>query len=285
MPGKQQSEDGGDGQGKTKGSMGTGMTTIFLNPTNSLAISQLSPFVFHMGENRAGDKAEKDRNKKWEMAFTARARQIVPGLYLGNVEASHQREILQANHINAIVSLTDARWVWWNSTTRDAGIPAHRHKWVQCADSSTQDLLAHMSGICDFIDQMASPALSSLSSLPVEHKHDTNDGSCGAPPEAILIHCDLGISRSPTIIIAYLMRKLRMQQANVLNFVQSSQRIKPNPNFIRQLQVWEMVGYEVWEDEDRTAPKAPYKAYLEDRAALLENRGLTGNEPLAPQDL
>ncbi|KAJ5736204.1 dual specificity phosphatase Yvh1 [Penicillium malachiteum] len=228
---------------------------------------------------------EKSRKKKWEMAFAARVRQIVPGLFLGNVEASYKRELLQENRINAIVSLTDARWVWWNTTTREAGVPAHRHKWIQCADSSTQDLLAHMSDICDFIDQMASPALSLLSSLTFEHKDDTNDGPGEAPPEAILIHCDLGISRSPTIIIAYLMRKFCMQQVEVLEFVQSKQRIKPSPNFTRQLQVWEEVGYQVWEDEDKTVPKAPYKAYMEDRAALLEKRGLTGNEPLAPQNL
>lgn len=237
-----------------------------------------------MGENTAGKNGEKDRNKKWEMAFTARMRQIVPGLFLGNVEASHKREMLQENHINAIVSLTDARWVWWNTTTREAGVPAHRHKWVQCADSSTQDLLAHMSDICDFIDQVASPALSSLSSLPIEHKQDTNE-PCGPPPEAILIHCDLGISRSPTIIVAYLMRKLCIRQADVLKFVHSKQRIKPNPNFTRQLHVWEEVRYQVWEDEDKTVPRAPYAAYLEDRATLLEKRGLTGNEPLAPQTL
>lgn len=227
---------------------------------------------------------EKVRNKKWEMAFAARVRQIVPGLFPGNVEASYKRELLRENHINAIVSLTDARWVWWNTTTRKAGVPAHRHGWVQCAGSSTQDL-AHMSDICDFTDQMASRALSSLSSLPVEHKHDTNNGPDGAPPEAILIHCDLGISRSPTIIIAYLMRKLCMQQADVLEFVQSKQMIKPSPNFTRQLQVWDEVGYEVWEDEDKNVPKAPYEAYMEDRAALLKNRGLTGIEPLAPQNL
>ncbi|KAJ5920863.1 dual specificity phosphatase Yvh1 [Penicillium verhagenii] len=206
---------------------------------------------------------ENVRNKKWEMAFAARMRQIVPGLFLGNVEASHKREMLQENRINAIVSLTDARWVWWSSTTRKAGVLAHRHKWIQCADSSTQDLLAHMSCICDFTDQMASPALSSLSSLPVVYNHDTNDGLGGVPPEAILIHCDLGISRSPTIIIDYLKRKLYMWQA----------------------EGWEDVEYELWENEEKTVPKAPNKVYLEHRAALLRSKALTGNEPLAPLNL
>ena len=156
---------------------------------------------------------------------------------------------------------------------------------IQCADSLTQDLLTYMSDICDFIDQTASPPLSELLHLPDKHKHETNDQPHGESSEAVLIHCDLGISRSPTIIIAYLMRKFKMQQADVLRFVQSKQRIKPSANFTRQLQVWEEVGYEVWEDEYKTAPKAPYKVFLEDRAVLLKEKGLTGDEPLAPLTL
>jgi dual specificity phosphatase 12 len=142
-----------------------------------------------------------------------------------------------------------------------------------------------MSDICNFIDQMASPALSSLVHLPDEHNHETNDEPHGEPSEAVLIHCDLGISRSPTIIVAYLMRKLKIQQADVLRFVQSKQRIKPSANFTRQLQDWEEVEYDVWEDEDKTVPKAAYKAFLEDRAALLKEKGYTGDEPLAPLTL
>lgn len=188
-----------------------------------------------MGEEKASRDTE-DRNRKWEMAFTARTRQIVPGLFLGNVEtSSYKRDMLQENRINAIVSLTNARWVWWNTTTRAAGIPEHRHKWVQRADSSTQELLAHMSYICDFIDQMASPDLFSSSALP--------DDSHVTASEAILIHCDLGISRSPTILIAYLMRKYRIKQEDILAFVQLKQKVKPNANLTRQLQVWEDAGY------------------------------------------
>ena len=148
------------------------------------------------------------------------------------------RSIIQAR--NAIVSLTDTRWVWWDTTTQEAGVPEHRHKWIQCADSSTQVLLTYMSDICEFIDGMSSPNLSSLSSLPIEHEQPN-----GGPSEAILVHCDLGISRSPAISIAYLMRKLRIQQADVISFVKSKQKVKPSSNFISQLQIWEQVGYQI----------------------------------------
>lgn len=134
------------------------------------------------------------------------------------------------------------------------------------------------------IDEMASPALPSLRSLPVKCDNEIDDERHGAASEAILIHCDLGISRSPTVIIAYLMRKLSMSQEDVLPFVQSKQKVKPSKNLMRQLQVWEEVGFQVWKEEDRIVPKPAYKAFLEDRDVLLRERGLTGNEPLAPLD-
>lgn len=234
-------------------------------------------------------EARAERTKRWEMAHAPRIREIIPGLCLGNVRASHTKAMLEESRINAIVSLTDARWTWWKTTTREAGIPGHRHKWVQCADSSTKDLLVYMSDICDFIDQMASPALRESDTLPVVHGPEpepepvlSDTPRDAGRSEAIMIHCDLGISRSPTVIIAYLIRKYGMKREGVQAFVQTKQRVKPSANLTRQLQVWEQVEYQVWEDEERTVPKAPYQAFLDDRAALLKKKGLTGNDPLAP---
>ncbi|KAF2477154.1 dual specificity phosphatase, partial [Lindgomyces ingoldianus] len=218
-------------------------------------------------------------------AHAARMREIVPGLLLGNVEASHHREMLRENRINAIVSLTDARWVWWNSSTREAGVPERRHLWVQCGDSSTQDLLVRLSEICDFIDQMAAPALRSSTTLPTRHAPESSVKPNDPPSEAVLVHCDLGISRSPTVIVAYLMRKYGARREDALAFVQSKQRVKPSANLTRQLQVWEQVGYHVWENDEKTVPKAPYQAFLDDRAALLKEKGCTGDEPLALKTL
>lgn len=70
-----------------------------------------------------------------------------------------------------------------------------------------------------------------------------------------------------------------MKRDEVLAFIQTRPRVKPSKNLMRQLQVWDEVEYRVWEDEERTVPKAPYEAYLRDRAAFLKEKGLTGNEP------
>ncbi|KAB8259792.1 hypothetical protein BDV32DRAFT_123783 [Aspergillus pseudonomiae] len=82
------------------------------------------------------------------------------------------------------------------------------------------------------------------------------------------------------MIIAYLMRKYGIKREDALAFVMTKQRVKPSANFTRQLEIWEEVGYQVWEDEERTIPKAPYQAFLDGRAALLKKLGLTGDEPL-----
>lgn len=37
---------------------------------------------------------QEERNKRCEMAYNAQTRETVPGLFLGNVKASYQREML-----------------------------------------------------------------------------------------------------------------------------------------------------------------------------------------------
>jgi dual specificity phosphatase 12 len=81
------------------------------------------------------------------------------------------------------------------------------------------------------------------------------------------------------------MRKLNMQQADILHFVQSKQKLELSTYLTRQTQVQKEVGFQVWENEDRTVPKPAYKAFLEHRDVLLRKRGLTGIEPLASQSL
>lgn len=77
------------------------------------------------------------------------------------------------------------------------------------------------------------------------------------------------------------MRKFCMTRALVWLFVQSrGPWIQPNPAFARQLHVWQDVEYELWQDEDKTVPKAHYQAYLEDLAVHLKEPKPTRNEAL-----
>jgi protein-tyrosine phosphatase len=58
--------------------------------------------------------------------------------------------------------------------------------------------------------------------------------------ENILIHCYAGISRSPTIIAAYLMKKYNMNRDNALKYLKNKRNIiKPNSGFMEQLKKYE----------------------------------------------
>jgi len=96
----------------------------------------------------------------------------------------------------------------------------------------------------------------------------------------VLVNCGQGISRSATMVIAYLIRKHGTKLDDVLATVRAKRKAKPNPNFIAQLKVWEEAGYEIWGDGEKKIPKVQYQAYLEKMAADLKAKGRTGIEPI-----
>jgi dual specificity phosphatase 12 len=82
------------------------------------------------------------------------------------------------------------------------------------------------------------------------------------------------------------MRKLGKSRDEILKEVRSRRpKVKPNDNFMVQLKVWEKVGYQIWEDEEKRIPKPEYNAFLERRAVELKAKGLTGDELHYPLNL
>lgn len=56
----------------------------------------------------------------------------------------------------------------------------------------------------------------------------------------VFIHCNAGISRSPTIIVAYVMKYLKISFEDAFNLVKETRStINPNAGFISQLKVYE----------------------------------------------
>ncbi|KAI9678000.1 MAG: hypothetical protein M1817_005944 [Caeruleum heppii] len=218
--------------------------------------------------------------------------EIVPGLFVGNERSTHDERTLYLNRINAVVSLVNAPTSLWSRKKFTDYVASGRHLWIECLDSLTQDLLVHMTRVYDFIDRMLLPV---QRSPPVyqpsqPHPSELHPSDQITTPESrqagVLVHCEMGISRSGMMVVAYLMRKQRRGRDEVLADVRAKRaRVKPNSNFMDQLDIWEKTGYQIWEDEHRKIPKEPYRHYLERRAAILKELGLTGDEPCRPMNL
>lgn len=57
----------------------------------------------------------------------------------------------------------------------------------------------------------------------------------------VLVHCKMGISRSATIVIAYVMKNRNWDLLQSMEHVKVRRTcVKPNPNFMKQLEVYEV---------------------------------------------
>ncbi|KAF4453251.1 hypothetical protein F53441_4058 [Fusarium austroafricanum] len=214
--------------------------------------------------------------------------QVAPNLFVGNVASSLNRNVLRHHNITAIVSLLDGPYSKWSKPKNRQIVPQECHLFVPCLDNSTMDILCLLDDICKFIDLQLDrhgPLRSPSSVISEEFNFDSTStiGSEESTREPnVLIHCRLGMSRSASVAIGYLMRERQESPGVILSDIKTKRKVKPRDNFIDQLQVWEAVGYQLWEDSQRQVPKAPYQGYLDRRAARLVAKGLTGNEPIVP---
>lgn len=135
--------------------------------------------------------------------------EITPYLYLGNECDAKNVASLEKKGISAILNVTK-------------NIPFYNHsvtsinKRISVNDCSTQNLKEHFDEAIDFIEQAR-----------------LNNSK-------VLVHCQAGISRSPTIVIAYLMKKLQMSMNEAYAQVREKRSIiAPNLIFMSQLMDFE----------------------------------------------
>eukprot|EP01100_Stratorugosa_tubuloviscum_P003471 TRINITY_DN1846_c0_g1_i2.p1 TRINITY_DN1846_c0_g1~~TRINITY_DN1846_c0_g1_i2.p1 ORF type:complete len:179 (-),score=58.86 TRINITY_DN1846_c0_g1_i2:82-618(-) len=138
------------------------------------------------------------------------ANEIIEGLYLGSIHSALAVESLKQNNINYVLSLV---------VEENPVLPSQfEHLCIQVYDYTTQDLIVKFAICHEFIDR----ALASGSK--------------------VLVHCMAGISRSPTIVISYLMAKKQMSLLVASSLVRSKRiQISPNPGFRKQLLMFEQM--------------------------------------------
>ncbi|KAJ7341049.1 hypothetical protein JRQ81_004727 [Phrynocephalus forsythii] len=131
---------------------------------------------------------------------------ILPFLFLGNEHDAQDLEKMQRLNIGYIINVTTHLPLYHY----EKGL--FNYKRLPATDSNKQNLRQYFEEAFEFI----------------EEAHQ-----CG---KGLLIHCQAGVSRSATIVIAYLMKHTRMTMTDAYKFVKGKRPIiSPNLNFMGQL--------------------------------------------------
>uniref|UniRef100_A0A0N7ZBB6 protein-tyrosine-phosphatase n=2 Tax=Scylla olivacea TaxID=85551 RepID=A0A0N7ZBB6_SCYOL len=139
----------------------------------------------------------------------AQASEVLPFLYIGNARDAQDLRVLQALGITRVLNVTSHV----PGYHQDSGIC---YKTLPAMDSGHQNLRQYFDEAIHFIDEAR---------------------QSGA---RVLVHCQAGVSRSPTIVIAYLMKHTRMTMVDSYKYVKARRIIiSPNLNFMGQLVEWE----------------------------------------------
>lgn len=155
------------------------------------------------------------------MTSSVNVSEIVPGLYLGNQGGAG----IIAAHENPILRTTAANRLWAADVTRIICCIGDNHYKMdrvgyQCFDINDN---SPNEDITKYFEQ---------SYKIIEEAHSMRKG--------VFVHCNAGVSRSPTIVIAYMMRKYGMTFQQAFDFVKAKRPcVNPRELFIQQLKVYE----------------------------------------------
>lgn len=144
-------------------------------------------------------------------ASSARPSEVAPRLFLGGVLASREPRLLRSLGISHVVNATASL-----PMVERSGGASFRTIRVPVDDALDADIAAHFDRSSDFI------------------ANALGDANCSC-----LVHCQQGVSRSATLVIAYLMRENGWPCARAIETVKRSRFIMPNLAFMTQLHRYE----------------------------------------------
>ena len=131
--------------------------------------------------------------------------QITDTIYLGNVEAAFDIPKLKKLGIRKILTVMSA---FGNHYSENAFI----HKTIDIDDDYESNIICYFKECLLFMDGY----------------------------DKVFVHCAAGMSRSATIVVAYLMWKRKLSLNEAIKFVKNKRPvISPNLNFMRQLEIFE----------------------------------------------
>lgn len=142
------------------------------------------------------------------------ANHIVDNIYIGDVYDAHNIEKLNKHNIKHVISAVTG---FDNIYTLDIN-----HLCLSLIDNESQNIIHYFEITNHFIENIIKKNISSSNIK-----------------ESILIHCICGVSRSTTILLAYLIKTYKYTPLQALNVVKKKRNIvNPNNNFMKQLDIY-----------------------------------------------
>jgi len=135
-------------------------------------------------------------------------------LYLGNILSARSSRSLTERRISHIISVCP------DPIPAELPESGLTHMRISVEDVDYADLLSHLPAACRFIDQAL------------------REGG------TVLVHCVQGLSRSATVVAAYLMYSRHIEATQALEIVRRArEQIWPNPGFQEQLILFALCQY------------------------------------------
>ncbi|PCH39447.1 hypothetical protein WOLCODRAFT_85674 [Wolfiporia cocos MD-104 SS10] len=134
--------------------------------------------------------------------------QVIDNLWIGDLQIALETSTLKAHNIHSVL-------------TAMRGRTFIRHQ-IDLDDTEDADILGHLVSAISFIE----------AELEKER--------------GVLVHCQAGVSRSATIVAAYLMYAQHIDVETAMGMIRNVRPyVQPNPGFLRQLEVFHEASYKV----------------------------------------
>lgn len=140
---------------------------------------------------------------------------ICAGLYVSDWRTACLAD-LEALRIGLVVTAMTAEELDYYGIEGGVDFEGAEWLWIAVDDDDAEPIQAHFDRVCEQIEKTK------------------------AVGKGVLIHCMAGVSRSPTLAAAWLMRRRGLAAAEALAYLKERRPcVDPNPGFRQQLLIWE----------------------------------------------